>query len=405
MQIYLDNSATTKVNKEVAASVYRMMTEDYGNPSSLHTLGQDAERTVRQARHQIAFVLGARAGQIVFTGSGSEADNLAFASVFHSPARIPGRKILISALEHPAVREPAAYYESLGAEVVRIPVHESGTIDLDFLRGALDETVAMISVMHVSNEIGTIQPIREIVKIIAGLKNEPGKDVRFHVDAIQSFSKLPIDVVTGDFFGVDMISLSSHKIHGPKGVGALYAAKPEKLHPMIRGGGQEFGVRSGTENVPAIVGFGQAARIESAEQIAHAKQAADCRKYLMDRIVNHFGNECRINSPSESSLTGAPGLCSPYILSVSFPGTRGEVIVHDLERNGIFVSTGSACSSISRSNGSISPTLAAIGLSAAEAQGTLRFSFSRHNQIGEMDCVLEHLIGAVGRFNLVGTRR
>ncbi|MDR1954018.1 MAG: cysteine desulfurase [Clostridiales Family XIII bacterium] len=403
MQVYLDNSATTKVYEEVAAPVYRALTEGYGNPSSIHAMGQDAERVLKRARQQVASAMNARPENIIFTGSGTESDNLALHAVFRNTGRISGRKLIISEVEHAAVREQAAYLKSLGVEVVLLPVSpvggdSPGIIDMGALAEALDETVAMISVTHVNNETGVIQPIGEIRKRV------PKGDILIHTDAVQSFGKLPIDVEAGELGQIDMISISAHKIHGPKGVGALCAARPEKLSPLIRGGGQEGGLRSGTQNVPGIAGFGAAAEIISADITAHAKQAAILRQRLLDGIMGHI-SDVSLNSPREASDSGRPGCCSPYILNVSFLGTRGEVLVHDLERSGIYVSTGSACASLKKDKRGINPVLAAIGLTKEAAEGALRFSFSRYNTPAEIDYTLEHLKAAVERFRKVGTFR
>ncbi|MDR2156551.1 MAG: cysteine desulfurase [Clostridiales Family XIII bacterium] len=413
MRVYLDNSATTRTSEEVAAAVCDSLTEYYGNPASVHEMGRDAERNLKQARHRVAFVLGTMPRNIIFTGSGTEADNLALHAVSGNPAAIPGKKILISAVEHPAIREPAARLEALGAEVVRIPVLKTGDggaqggnenlspglIDMDFLGNALNDKTALVSVMHVNNETGVIQPIGEICKLRA--LGAGGERMLLHSDAAQSFCKLPINTETGDLSRVDMITLSAHKIHGPKGVGALYAAKPQKLVPLIRGGGQEFGARSGTQNMPGIVGFGMAAHMESADILLRAKQAAVLRQRLLDGIMGHIG-DVTINSPMEASPTGRPGFCSPYILSVGFLGTRGEVLVHDLERQGIFVSTGAACSSLKKDGRGGNPVLAAFGFSREAIEGTLRFSFSRYNTAEEIDYVLECLKPTVERFRKVG---
>jgi cysteine desulfurase len=404
MQVYLDNSATTKVYEEVAAPVYRALTEGYGNPSSIHAMGQDAERVVKRARQQVASAMNASPKNIIFTASGTESDNLVLHAAFRNTGRISGRKLIISEVEHAAVREQAAYLKSQGAEVILLPVSPAGgdapgVIDLDALTDALDETVAMISVMHVNNETGVIQPIGEIRKRVP--END---DILIHTDAVQSFGKLPVDVETGDCARIDMISISAHKIHGPKGVAALYAARPEKLSPLIRGGGQEGGLRSGTQNVPGIVGFGIAAEIGSADMTAHAKRVAALRQRLLDGIMSRIG-DVSLNSPRESSVSGRPGFCSPYILNVSFLGTRGEVLVHDLERSGIYVSTGSACASLKKDKHGVGPVLAALGLTKEAANGTLRFSFSRYNTTAEIDYALEHLKAAVDRFRKVGTFR
>jgi cysteine desulfurase len=415
MRVYLDNSATTKANEEVAAAVCKCLTEDYGNPSSVHEIGQDAERVMKQGRLQIAIAAGAKPANVIFTGSGTEANNLALHTAFRNPARFAGRKLLLSAIEHAAVHEPAAYLESLGVEVVRIPVMKArreqgdvsgfaspGVIDVNFLKEAMDESVAMISVMHVNNETGVIQPIDEICKLKTS--GACGADTLIHTDAVQSFCKLPINMETGEFSRVDMIAFSAHKIHGPKGIGALCVANPRKTAPLIRGGGQESGIRSGTQNVPGIAGFGAAARLMSPNMSARARHVAALRQRLLDGIIEHI-SDVMVLSPRKASESGHPGFCSPYILSVSFLGTRGEVLVHDLERNGIFVSTGAACATLKKSEHDMNPVLAALGLSKEEAEGALRFSFSGNNTEEEIDYTLEHLKAAVERFRKIGKFR
>jgi cysteine desulfurase len=397
MRVYLDNSGTTRVHKEVAVAVYRTLTENFGNPSALHGVGQAAERAMKQARQQLAFLIAANQKSILFTGGGTESDNLALYNGFKNPARMAGRKLLISAIEHPAVREYANWLSTQGVVVEYLPVDVTGLISLNALREALDERTSMLSVMHVNNEIGTIQPIDEIGRIKNDYNIRTGSSVLFHSDAVQSFAKLPIDTETGDFRRVDLLSFSAHKIHGPKGVGALYAARPERLEPMLRGGGQEYGLRSGTENVAGVIGFGVAARQEASDMLSHAKQAGECRQRLIDGILGTI-RDARVNGPQEHSPKGEAGFCSPYILSVSFPGVRGEVLVHTLEEKGIYISTGAACSSRKRETERVNPILAAIGLPKEFADGTVRFSFSRYNTLTEMDYVLEHLKLSVERF-------
>ncbi|MCL2111094.1 MAG: cysteine desulfurase [Clostridiales bacterium] len=421
MRIYLDNCASTQVSSEAAKAIYFAMTENYANPSALHLAGQEAERLVKQARHQIAFSIGTKSGNIIFTSGGTEANNLALFSCFYSDScdgggDIPGKPkaLLISAVEHPAVYAAADALARRGARVERIPVFGAdtdfpGMVDVSAFRAMLADDVSLVSVLHVSNEIGTIQPIEELSRIVSLHNSENGANIRLHVDAAQSYGKLGIDVDNGDLRRVDFVSMSAHKLHGPKGIGALYAASPAKLHPMVFGGGQEGGVRSGTENVPGIVGFGACARIASAEIVAHAKHANTCRRRLLDGIKAEIPH-VHINSPEDASITGKPGCSSPYILSLSFLGTRGEVLVHELEKSGIFVSTGAACATLSKNagsgkNGNASGVLAAVGASDEVMEGTLRFGISWTNVPDEMDFVIDRLKKAVTRFRRTGSYR
>jgi len=317
--------------------------------------------------------------------------------------------LLISAVEHPAVLSAADALAARGVNVVKIPVHKAGTdwpgmVDASAFRSLLSENVRLVSVMHVNNETGLIQPIDELSRVVSLYNTENGTDIKFHTDAVQSYGKLAIDVVNGDFRRLDFVSMSAHKIHGPKGVGALYAATPSKLHPMIFGGGQEGGVRSGTENVPGVSGFGVCARVATSDIVGHAKQANACRRRLLDGILAEI-TDVRINSPVDASITGKAGLSSPYILNISFLGTRGEVLLHELEKSGIFVSTGAACASLGKDGPKASDTLTAIGLDKEAAEGALRFGISWENKPEEMDFVVDRLKNAVGRFRRVGTYR
>jgi len=408
VKIYLDNSASTRVSPEVAKAVYLAMTEYYANPSALHTAGQEAERLVKKARHQIALTLSTKPSSIVFTSGGTESVNLALFSAFYS-GEPDKAALLVSAVEHPAVFSAADALKARGVRVSRVGVHGAdtewpGMIDVSELRAMLSKDVSLVSVMHVNNEIGTIQPIDELSRIITLYNSENNANIKFHMDAVQSYGKLAIDAVNGDFKNIDFISISAHKLHGPKGVGALYAAAPAKLHPMIFGGGQEGGIRSGTENVPAIAGFGIAARAAAEDIIGHAKQANACRRRLLEGIAQEIP-DIQINSPVDATVTGKPGCSSPYILNISFLGTRGEVLLHELEKNGIFVSTGAACASLGKDGPKASDTLAAIGLKKETAEGALRFGFSWQNKPEEMDFVLSRLKEAVMRFRRVGSYR
>ena len=411
MKVYLDNSASTQVSPEAAKAVYIAMTETFANPSALHTAGQDAERLVKQARSQIAFSLGTKAGNIIFTSGGTESVNLALFSAFYKcgQGKTAADKgaLLISEIEHPATLSAAEELSKRGVRVEKIPVHKAdtewrGLVDVSAFRELLSKDVALVSVMHVNNETGTIQPIDELSRLVALYNSENGTQIKFHTDAVQSYGKIAIDVSDGEFARVDLLSMSAHKLHGPKGVGALYAAAPEKLHPMVFGGGQEDGVRSGTENVPGIVGFGVCARVASQDIVGHAKMANTCRRRLLEGIMAEI-EDVRFNSPEDGSVTGKPGCSSPYILNVSFLGTKGEVVVHELEKSGIFVSTGSACSSLGKDGPKGSGTLAAIGLSDDAAEGALRFSFSWDNKPEEIDFVVDRLKNAVARFRRVGS--
>jgi cysteine desulfurase len=280
---------------------------------------------------------------------------------------------------------------------------------------------ALISVMHVNNELGTIQPVAEIARAKRGIADRSGADIRLHTDAIQSYGKLAIDVTsyagTGGFGGVDLLSCSAHKTRGPKGVGALYAGRPGKVVPIMLGGGQERGMRSGTENVPGIAGFGAAVSEGGTKGDGSSvpdgtdetspfvpDSVAALRERLLRGILGSI-TDVRVNSPERASTGGEAGLCSPYILNVSFLGTRGEVILHDLEQRGVFVSTGSACSNIGKSAKRMNPVLVATGMTAAEAEGAVRFSLSPDNKEEEIDYALENIRDAVKRFRRIGTFR
>jgi cysteine desulfurase len=377
----------------------KCMTEEYGNPSSLHTLGQSAQRILKESRNTIAELAGVRPAGVVFTSGGTEANNLAFASLMRDPARIRDKRVIISAIEHPAVSAPAERLGAFGAEVVKLPCLSRdsgfpGMIDKD----SLDvDRADIVSVMTVNNEIGTIQPIRDLCRAVRSRETGEGRRAIIHSDAVQAFCKLPITPAEGGVDTPDMISVSAHKIHGPKGIGALCCANPKKIFPLILGGGQEDGHRSGTENVPGAAGFSVAAKDATLED---AKRVAVLRARLRDGIIAAIP-DARLNSPFEASAEGEAGKCSPYILSVSFAGTRGEVLLHDLEQYGVYVSTGSACSSIGKKGGSRNAVLKAVGLTDAEADATLRFSFSRYNTEEEIDYALERLTDAVGRFRRI----
>ena len=386
--IYLDNSATTKQRHEVTEIMMMHMEECFGNPSSLYQLGVDSEKSVKKARKQLASAMGNQNGNVCFTSGGTEADNMAIFGIARALKR-SGRKIVTSAVEHPAVLECCKRLEAEGFEVEYIGVDSKCRLDIEHLENAIDEETILVSLMHVNNEAGTVMPV-EKVKSIMSARHAPGV---FHCDAVQSFGKLQLP---GE---ADLISVSGHKIHGPKGSGALYIRKNVNMPAFIVGGGQESGRRSGTENVPAIAGLGLAAEIAGNDRVAEMNRIAEMRQSLMDGFRAEI-SDMIINSPEEAGEKS--GQCCPSVLSVSFLGTRGEVLLHTLEQDGIYVSTGSACSSNKKGQ---SHVLRAMGLKDKEIEGTLRFSFGRFNSMEEIDIVVEKVASAVKRFRKLGSFR
>lgn len=387
MFVYLDNSATTKQYKEVNEVVFHMMEHDFGNPSSLHRLGMNAENAMKAARKSVSQSLGAKEEEIFFTSGGTESDNMAIFGVSQARKK-RGNKIITSNIEHPAVMESCKKLETMGFLVEYVRVDQNGFVHMEQLEKAIDDETILISVMHVNNEVGSIQPIEEIYRMSKAYSKKLGTDILFHTDAVQSYGKLPIQSNSAD-----LISVSGHKIHGPKGVGALYVRKGLNLEPSSYGGGQEQGKRSGTENVPAIVGLGKAAEISYNGLKKRNEAMVKAKEYLLNGIKDEI-KDIRINSPEQNS--------SPSVLNVSFLGVRGEVLLHTLEQSHIYVSTGSACSSNKKGKGHV---LKAMGLSDQEIEGAIRFSFSEFNTIEEMDYVLENLKNGVNQFRRLGSFR
>ena len=365
--IYLDNSATTKPYPQVAEAVNRVLTEDFGNPSTLYSLGLSAEKLVKAARKNVAKSIGAQEDEVYFTSGGTESDNTAIFGAWEARKK-QGKRIITTAVEHPAVLRCFEALKQRGADVVIIPVDGSCSLDMDAFRAALTPDTILVSVMHVNNETGAIFPVKEIAGILDAYAKEQGiARPLLHSDCVQSYGKLPLDVRT---LGADMISISAHKVHGPKGAGALYVRKGLHIPPLVYGGGQEKGFRSGTENVPGIVGFGAAAElIKPGEFAVHGI----LKQLILDTIP-----DIKINSPEDG--------CSS-VLNVSFIGCRAEVLLHQLEQDGIYVSTGSACSSKDKG----SHVLSAMGLKPQEIEGALRYSFCRDNTEEEMQIVAERL--------------
>jgi cysteine desulfurase len=359
--IYLDHSATTPIDPEVLAAMMPCFAFRFGNPSSIHNLGIQAKEAVIEARQRTASLIGADPSEIVFTAGGTEADNLALLGL--AAKQTVKNHIVTSSIEHPAVMETCRYLEGKGFRVTYLPVDTSGRIDPGDAVRAMDDKTFLVSVMHANNETGTLTPLAEIR---AAAK---ARGIRMHTDALQTVGKMPVDV---NSLQVDMLSLSGHKFHGPKGVGALYIRKGIELAPLTFGGHQEWGLRSGTENVPGIVGLGKACQIAERDMDFLTIHLRQLRDGLESLIVEGFP-DARIN--------GHPVLRAPHILSVSFPGISGDAIVREMSRRDVFLSAGSACMSDSAS---LSPVLGAMRLPAEWARGTVRFSIGKTNNEDEI---------------------
>lgn len=390
--VYLDNSATTRQYDQVTDVMAEAMRETYGNPSSLHMLGVEAEKKVRTSRKILASAIGASEEEFFFTSGGTESDNTVLFGVAEARKRT-GKKIITTAVEHPAVLEPAKRLEAMGFTVEYIGVDRNCHLNMDQLVSAIDDETILISVMGVNNEAGTILPIGEIAALKDQYNRQHKTDILLHSDAVQAFGKVPVDL-KGAYKGVDFLSVSGHKIHGPKGIGGLYIRKGIHLPPFLSGGGQERHMRSGTENTPGIVGFGKAAEMGMADFAGRTEAMKKARTRLLEGLLAEIP-DIRINSPQDETA-------SPSVLNVSFLGTRGEVLLHTLEQEGIFVSTGSACSSNKKGR---SHVLTAMGLSDKEIEGAIRFSFSEENTLEEMDYTVEKVKAAVTRFRRLGSFR
>ena len=365
MEAYLDNSATTRCLENVRDIVVKTMMEDYGNPSSRHRKGMEAEKYLRDAREKIARTLKVNEKEIFFTSGGTESNNWALVEAALANHRA-GMHIITTAVEHAAVIQPMMYLEEQGFRVTYLPVDRYGRISLSALQEAVCEDTILVSVMYVNNELGAVEPVEEIGRFL----KEKHPNILFHVDAIQAYGKYRIFPKR---LGIDMLSVSGHKIHGPKGVGFLYINERVKIRPLILGGGQQKGMRSGTDNVPGIAGLGEAAR--EAYQDFEEKRAhlLALKKYFMEEAA-------KLPDVVLNSLPGEEG--APHIVSVSFRGVRSEVLLHALEEKGISVSSGSACSSNKKLP--VSTVLKEIGMERDLLDATLRFSFSRFNTEEEL---------------------
>ena len=380
MRVYLDHSATTPVDPEVAALMMTYYTEKYGNPSSVHGFGREAKQALEQARNQVAELIGATPTEITFTSGGTEADNLAILGSAEA-LRKKGNHIITSCIEHHAVLETCEYLEKNGFELTVIPVDEEGILSVDEVKKAIRPETILISVMHANNEVGSIQPIAEIGE----LAKEQG--ITFHVDAVQSLGKIPINVVE---MNVDLMTVSGHKIYGPKGVGALYIRKGVRIVPLAHGGGQEKRRRSGTENTPGIIGFGKACELAGQRMAYDNEHQTKLRDKLMLGIQERI-EYVKVNGPlGENRL--------PNNVNVSIRYVEGESLLLSLDMLGVAASSGSACTS-----GSLDPShvLIAMGLIHEIAHGSLRFTLGRQNTEEEIDYLLEQLPKIVDRLRMM----
>lgn len=373
-EIYLDNSATTKVIPQAVEAMAQACTLNYGNPSSLHGKGFQAEKLVKQVRETLAAILGCTQGEIYFTSGGTESNNWAIFGCAQRRRR-RGNHILTTAIEHPSVLKAVQHLEIQGYEASYIGTDSSGVIDLEQIKACIRSDTILVSVMHVNNETGAIQPVKEIGHYL----KQSHPETVFHVDGIQSLGKVPLNPGNA---GVDLMSFSAHKIHGPKGVGALFIRKGLFVEPLMLGGEQENKMRPGTENVPGIAGFGAAAAfipewLKDNSRIVELKEKLICS--LRQRV-----QKVQVNGSAENGV--------PHVVNFSFPGIKAEVLVHHLEQSGIYVSTGSACHSRS---GQRSHVLEALGLNGENLEGAVRISFSHLNTSEEIDTAAEKIAVAV----------
>ena len=370
--IYFDNAATTRALDEVADKVKYMLLENFGNPSSQNMAGVNAENEVIKARKIIAASINAEPDEIYFTSGGTESDNWAIFGTAKGYIR-SGKHMITTAIEHPAVLQPMRELEKNGWDITILGVDEKGYINIDELKAAIREDTVLVSTILINNETGTIQNAEEISKAIKGVNPH----TLYHVDAVQAYGKYPINVKK---MGIDMLSVSGHKVHGPKGVGFFYMKKGLKVKPIIFGGGHERGQRSGTENTPSIVGLAEAVKIDMAEMDKAVEHVKLVKKTLAEGILNSIPMTY-INGPSIEEG-------SPYVLNIGFEGLRSEVLLHSLEEKEIYVSAGSACNSKKKG---ASTVLSALGIDEKRIEGAIRFSFCRYNTVEEAEQCIEIL--------------
>jgi cysteine desulfurase len=377
-RVYLDNSATTPIDKEVFEAMLPFLTEKFGNASSIHFFGQEARAAVDKARHQVAELINARPAEIVFTSGGTESNNLAIRGLLEANEKY-GKHIITSEIEHSAVKEVCADLEKRGYDVTYLPVYEDGIIKIEDVKNSLRDDTILITIMTANNEIGTIQPVEEIGKFVRELK-ESGKKIWFHTDAVQAVGKMPVDV---EEIGCDLLSISAHKIYAPKGVGALYIRRGVRLHKQNIGGHQERERRGGTENVPYIAAFGKACESAKQNLAENAEKLRNLRDKFEQGVMERI-DEIVFNGNREKRLGN--------ISNISFRFVEGEGLLINLDMQGIAVSTGAACSS-----GSLepSPVIRALGRNDELARGAIRFSFGKENTEEDVEYLLETLPKAV----------
>lgn len=376
--IYLDNSATTKPDSAVIESFQKTSEKFFANPSSIHQLGGTTEKLLQKAKEQAASILQVEANEIIFTSGGTEGNNIAIKGIALEHQN-RGKHIITTAIEHPSVEEACQSLEKLGFEITMLPVDEKGIINLEDLKRAIREDTILVSIMHVNNEIGSIQPIEEIGKI---LRQYP--KLFFHVDAVQSLGKVPVNIYES---GIDLCTFSGHKIHGLKGTGILFVNKTTKLFPLFHGGGQENGLRSGTENVAGAVSMVKALRLIHEKEKQYANHLKEMRDYLWKELKQF--DDVIINSPEDGA---------PHILNISVPGLKPEVMIHMLGEEGIYISTKSACSSKQKDESKI---LVACGFSRDVAISGLRISLSYDNRMEEMKRFIDVFSRSLNQFKQV----
>ena len=365
MEIYFDNSATTKVYPAVKDIMIKVMEEDYGNPSSLHMKGVEAERYIKKAAEVVSKTLRCKPEELIFTSGGTESNNLALIGTALAKNRL-GKHIISTTIEHASVSATLEFMKSQGFEVTLIGTDEHGIVDPEEVAKAVREDTILVSCMMVNNEVGAIEPVAEISAAVKKIN----PDIYMHVDAIQAYGKLP---VYPSKLGADLVSVSGHKIHGPKGSGALYVKKGILIRPIIYGGGQGNGMRSGTENVPAIAGFGAAAEESFRDFDKKIEHIKEVKEYLVEKLTS---------LPEVYNNSGD----APHIASFSFVGVRSEVMLHSLEDRGIYTSSGSACSSHKRAASNV---LTSMGLTKDRLESTLRFSIGEDNTKEQVDSIFE----------------
>ena len=373
MQVYLDNAASTRVSKPVIELMNKAMDEDYANPSAKHLKGMEAEKYLKEAAAKIAKTMKVSEKEIVFTSGGTESNNMALIGAAMARQRY-GKHIISTAIEHSAVHQVLVHLADLGFEYSILKVDEKGQISLEELKSLLRADTILVSVMYVNNEIGAVQDIKAIADIVHGYN----KDIYMHTDAIQAYGKFKIFPKKE---GIDLLSVSAHKLHGPKGSGFLYIDERVNIKPIIYGGGQQRGLRSGTLNIPGIAGLGEAAKEAYEDFDTEVEYICGLRDYLIDEITKFNDEGIKLNSGKGSKF-------APHVLSISISGVRAEVLLHAMEERGIYIASGSACSS---NHPGLSGTLKGIGLKEEFLSSTVRVSFSKYNNKKELDFFLANL--------------